>query len=148
MELNKLPKIKISKKARRVGRGHGSGRGKTAGRGTKGQKARRKIKLTFEGGALPLIKRLPFTRGKGKNKIFKIKPIIINIRALNGLPANTIIDLNTLIKNKFVKEDEARLYGVKLLGEGELTKPLIIKIPVSNNVRKKIEKIGGKVESG
>ncbi len=65
MKLSSLTKITKTRK-KRLGQGHGSGRGKTAGRGTKGQKARRNIPLTFEGGALTLIKRLPFMKGKGK----------------------------------------------------------------------------------
>ena len=69
MELNKLAKTTVKTK-KRLGQGHGSGRVKTSGRGTKGQKARGKIPLRFEGGALPLIKRMPFHRGKGKNKGF------------------------------------------------------------------------------
>ena len=69
MKLENLTKV-TDRKKKRLGQGHGSGRGKTGGRGTKGQKARGKVSLTFEGGALPLIKRLPFHRGKGKNKVF------------------------------------------------------------------------------
>jgi large subunit ribosomal protein L15 len=70
MNLNNLAKI-TTKPKRRLGQGHGSGRVKTSGRGTKGQNARSNRSLSFEGGALPLIKRLPFRRGKGKNKVFK-----------------------------------------------------------------------------
>ena len=73
MNLNKLPKLK-SKSAKRIGRGQGSGRGKTATRGTKGQKARGKIAIThphYEGGQRPLFKRLPYKRGKGNPKISK-----------------------------------------------------------------------------
>ena len=70
MKLESLPKT-TERRKKRLGLGHGSGRGKTAGRGTKGQRARGKIPISFEGGAIPLIKRLPFMRGKGKNKSFK-----------------------------------------------------------------------------
>src|SRR3989344_3742209 len=101
MELNKLSKISKREK-RRLGQGHGSGRGKTAGRGTKGQGSREKIALSFEGGALPLIKRLPFRRGKGKNKVFKKRPIIVNIKALNILKKGTVVDLKTLINHHIV----------------------------------------------
>ena len=69
MNLNQLPKIKKTSK-KRLGQGHGSGKVKTSGRGTKGQKARNKVPMYFEGGALPLIKRLPYRRGKGRNKSF------------------------------------------------------------------------------
>lgn len=144
MELSSLTKItKIRKK--RLGQGHGSGRGKTGGRGTKGQKARRTISLSFEGGALPLIKRLPFMRGKAKNKSFKKKPFIVNVKDLNTLKKDSVVDLKVLIANHLVP-DAARTYGVKILGDGELSIPLTIKLPISKNAKKKIEKIGGKID--
>lgn len=135
-----------AKKKRRLGQGHGSGRAKTAGRGTKGQKARGKIPSYFEGGALPLIKRLPFRRGKGKNKVFKKKPIIINVKVLNLLKKGSIVDIATLVENKIVDEKDAKEYGVKILGDGDLLIPLTVKLPVSKQALKKIEKIGGEVE--
>lgn len=142
--LNELLKT-TTKKKRIIGRGHGSGRGKTAGRGTKGQKARGKIKQTFEGGALSLIKRLPFRRGRGRNKSFKKKPIIINVKVLNLLPRDSVVDLEFLIKHKIVDQDQARNFGVKILGDGELSIPLTIKLPVSRGARGKIEKAHGKI---
>ena len=145
MALHKLKKIKKSGK-KRLGQGHGSGRGKTAGRGTKGQKAKGKISLSFEGGALPLIKRLPFRRGKGKNKVFKKKPMIVNIKVLNLLKKDSIVDIETLIKNRIVDEKDAKMYGVKILGEGDLKIPLTIKLPISKGAGSKIKKAGGKVE--
>ena len=145
MALNKLKKIKKSGK-KRLGQGHGSGRGKTAGRGTKGQKAKGKISLSFEGGALPLIKRLPFRRGKGKNKVFKKKPLVVNIKVLNLLKKDSIVDIETLIKNRIVDEKDAKMYGVKILGEGDLKIPLTIKLPISKGAGSKIKKAGGKVE--
>ena len=145
MSLDKLKKIKKSGK-KRLGQGHGSGRGKTAGRGTKGQKAKGKISLSFEGGALPLIKRLPFRRGKGKNKVFKKKPMIVNIKVLNLLKKDSIVDIETLIKNRIVDEKDAKMYGVKILGEGDLKIPLTIKLPISKGAGSKIKKAGGKVE--
>lgn len=144
MDLSKLPKIKSPSK-KRVGRGHGSGRGKTSGRGTKGQKARSDIALSFEGGALPLIKRLPFSRGRGKNKPIRKNPIIINVKYLNLLPENTVVDIPVLIKHKIVTDD-AKEYGVKILGEGSLKIPLTIKLPTSKGASSKISKAGGKVE--
>lgn len=146
MDISTLPKITTGRK-RRVGRGHGSGRGKTAGRGTKGQKARGKIKLSFEGGALPLIKRLPFRRGRGKNKVFKKKPIALNVKILNMLPPSATVDLKTLVAHHIVDADEARIYGVKILGEGDLSIALTVKLPVSKGARKKIETAGGAVET-
>src|SRR4030067_1764750 len=108
--LNTLKKI-TKKQKRRLGLGHGTGRGKTAGRGTKGQTSRNKLPIYFEGGALPLIKRLPFRRGKGKNKVFKKKPIIINIKVLNILKKDTVVDLKTLISHHIVNEKDAKIYG-------------------------------------
>lgn len=144
MQLHTLPKTTTTRK-RRIGRGHGSGRGKTATRGTKGQKARRTIQLHFEGGALPLIKRLPFRRGKGKNKIFKKHPIVVNVKALNLLPADTTVTVEALVKHNIIDESEAKLYGVKILGEGELSLPLMVALPVSRGARQKIESAGGKI---
>lgn len=142
MNISNLRKIK-EKKKRRLGQGSGSGRGKTAGRGTKGQKARSDIPLAFEGGALPLIKRLPFRRGKGKNRVFKKRPVIINVKMLNILPKGSKVNIETLIKNRLVDEKDARVYGVKILGDGDLLTPLIVELPVSKGARKKIEKAGG-----
>ncbi|OGH07136.1 MAG: 50S ribosomal protein L15 [Candidatus Levybacteria bacterium RBG_13_35_9] len=145
MNLNNLTKIKAKRK-RRLGQGHGSGRVKTAGRGTKGQKSRGKISLTFEGGALPLIKRLPFRRGKDKNKSFKKKPIIVNIKFLELLKPGTIVDVKTLVTNRIVNEKDAKEYGVKILGDGKITKSYIIKLPISKKAAEKIKKAGGRVE--
>lgn len=145
MKLNSLVKITRSKK-KRLGQGHGSGRGKTSGRGTKGQKARGKIPLSFEGGAVSLIKRLPFRRGKGRNKAFKRKPVIINVKALNLLPKGSRVDTETLIKHHIVDPKDARFYGIKILGEGELLVPLTIALPLSKGAKDKIIKAGGKIE--
>ncbi|MCL4418848.1 50S ribosomal protein L15 [Patescibacteria group bacterium] len=145
MELNKIEKT-TERGKRRLGLGSGSGRGKTAGRGTKGQKARGKISLSFEGGALTLIKRLPFRRGKGKHKVFKKKPLIVNVKALNLLKKDTVVDINTLIKQHIVDEKDANIYGVKILGEGEVSIPLTIKLPISERAALKVKKAGGNVE--
>lgn len=146
MKLNKL--VKITKKTkRRLGQGHGSGRGKTGGRGTKGQKARGHIPLRFEGGAVSLIKRLPFRRGKNRNKSIKRNPVVVNVKALSLLPANSEVTIEILAKHRLVDLAEAKTYGVKILGDGELPIPLIVKVPVSKGAKTKIEKAGGKVES-
>lgn len=145
MELSKLQKI-TDKRLKRVGRGHGSGRSKTSGRGTKGQKARRDIPLHFEGGALPLIKRLPFLKGKGKNFKISTKPLVVNIKYLNLLPKDSIVNLESLVKYKIVKEDDAKKYGVKILGDGELSHPLTIKLPISKSAAKKVIKAKGIIE--
>lgn len=145
MKLSSLAKITQTSK-KRLGQGHGSGRGKTAGRGTKGQNARSSRSLSFEGGALPLIKRLPFMKGKGKNKSFNNGPIGINVKDLNKLQKGSVADIKSLIENKIVDRDLAKKYGVKILGDGDLSVSLVVKLPVSKNALKKIEQAGGRVE--
>ncbi len=144
MELHKLPKT-TTKSLRRVGRGHGSGRVKTSGRGTKGQKARRDIKLSFEGGALPLIKRMPFLKGKGRNKMVAKNPVIINVEKLNTIPAKSVIDIEIAIKNKLADSSQARRFGIKVLGNGQLTQAVTVSLPCSKSAIEKIEKAGGSV---
>lgn len=144
INLNSLSK-QTTKSLRRLGRGHGSGRGKTSGRGQKGQNARSNRALSFEGGALPLIKRLPFRRGKGRNYSLNKKPIIINFKALEILPKGAIVDIETLIKHNIVVASDAKKFGVKILGEGDLSNPLVVKLPISKSAKEKLEKIGGSV---
>jgi large subunit ribosomal protein L15 len=142
----KLPKIKV-KKAKRLGRGYGSGRGgHTVGRGQKGQKARNKPGVLFEGVKMKksFIKRLPLTRGKGRLK-GRGKPIIIKLSYLNMLPASSRVDIETLVKAGIVRDKDAKAYGVKILGNGEINKKLSVFVPISNASAKKIEKVGGKV---
>ncbi len=146
MNLGNIEKTKYKKK-KRIGLGHGSGRGKTSGRGTKGQKARGDVPLDFEGGALPLIKRLPFLRGKQRNKSFQKDPIVINVSELNALPKNTVVDIENLAKHKLVELALAKANGVKILGVGELNVSLIIKLNASKGAIVKIEKAGGSVVS-
>lgn len=145
MNLTDLEKIKAKRK-KRVGQGHGSGRGKTSGRGTKGQKARGDVPLDFEGGALPLIKRLPLLRGKGRNKSIKEKPYVLNVSLLNKLPKGSVVDIETLAKHGLVKLDSAKQKGVKILGEGDITVALTVKLPISKQASEKIQKAGGSVE--
>lgn len=147
MKPEKLPKTTIKKK-KRVGRGYGSGKGgHTVGRGQKGQKARGKVGLMFEGTKVKksLLKRLPLRRGKGKLKP-KPGPVVVNLKYLNILPKNTVVDLDSLAKHGIVTKDEGERYGVKILGEGDLSIPLTIKLPISGGAKKKVEKAGGKVE--
>ena len=143
MNLTGLPKV-TKRSKRRLGQGHGTGRGKTAGRGTKGQKSRGKISLSFEGGAQPLIKRLPFRRGKGRNKSFRVKPYVLNLDKLNLLKKNSIVDIDLLIKEGLVSKD-AKKDGVKILGEGKLSVTLTVNVPTSKSAREKIETAGGKI---
>ncbi len=144
-QLHELPKV-VTKSKKVVGRGHGSGRGKTAGRGTKGQKARGTIPHYFEGGALRLIKRLPLLRGKGRNKVFLAKPVTIQVGALNSLKKDSVVDFAALIKQGLIAEEEAKRRGVKILGDGNLEIPLVVKVPVTAGAKAKIEKAGGQVE--
>ncbi len=143
---NNLPKV-VGKSAKKLGRGPGSGRGKTSGRGTKGQNARGRLSLThshFEGGQRPLIKRLPYRRGKGNSKMSK-KPIIVNLDALNIIPKTETVDLECLIKNKIVKKEDAQIYGVKILGDGKINIALTVSLPTSKSAADKITKAGGKI---
>ena len=146
MKRNDLTKTK-KKTAKRVGRGPGSGKGKTGGRGQKGQNARGKLPIThahYEGGQRPLIKRLPYRRGKGNSKISK-KPLIVNLEALNLLPKGQIVDVESLIKHGIVEKQDAGKYGVKILGDGNLSNSLTVNLPTSKSAAQKIEKAGGKI---
>lgn len=146
MNLSNLVKI-TSRTQKRKGQGHGSGKVKTSGRGQKGQKARGKIPFTrYSGGSLSFVKRLPFLRGKDKNYSFQTKPVIVDLTDLNKLPKGTTVDLASLVSHKLVKEKEAKKDGIKVLGNGELTVALTVKLPVSKSAQEKIEKAGGKVE--
>ncbi|HID16984.1 TPA: 50S ribosomal protein L15 [Candidatus Bathyarchaeota archaeon] len=144
MRLNSLPKTTTRSK-KRIGRGYGSGKGgHTVGRGTKGQKARSKVRLGFEGGQTSLIHRLPLRRGKG-NKPAGKKPLTVNVKHLNLLPADTLVTVDALIAHRIVKKDEAKKFGVKVLGDGKLAVPLRVDLPVSKGAAQKIEKAGGEV---
>lgn len=145
IELHKLPKTTISK-SKRLGRGTGSGKGKTAGRGTKGQKARGRIPLTLAQAGVSFIKRLPLYRGKYRNKPIRKKPVEVNVKYLNLFPKDSVVDIETLITHHIVDTDTAKKFGVKILGDGDLTVSLIVKLPTSRGAAKKIEKAGGKVE--
>lgn len=142
--LSSLSKI-VTRPKKRLGRGHGSGKVKTSGRGTKGQKARENIKLTFAGSSLQAswLKRLPLMRGKGKNRSHQPKSFIVNLKYLNSLKPQTEVTLESLKKHKII---ESSITKVKILGDGEITIPLIIKLPISKNAAKKVEKVGGKIE--
>lgn len=145
MNLTDLTKIKAKSK-KRVGLGHGSGRGKTAGRGQKGQKARNKVALNFEGGALPLTKRLPFLRGKGRNRALQIKDYILNLSDLNTLPKGAVVDVELLTKHGLITQPLAKHQEVKILGSGDLQVALTVKLPVSKSAAEKIKQAGGSVE--
>ena len=133
----------VAKSKRRVGRGHGSGRVKTAGRGTKGQKARGNVRLGFEGGQLPIIKRLPYLRGKGRNRSYNILSHALPLRKLNPLSKDSIVGLDILKKQGIIKETVMR---VKIVAGGRISVPLTISLPISKGAQKAIEKAGGTVK--
>ncbi len=143
MDLSKLPAI-VKRSKKRLGRGHGSGKVKTSGRGTKGQKARDSIRPGFEGGQLALIKRLPLLRGKGRNKSLNEVTFPIQVTALNSLPAGTKVTLEILAKHSMM---DASVSRVKILGSGAVTQKLDVQVPCSAGARKAIEKAGGTVNN-
>lgn len=120
MDLSNLTPI-TEKSKKRVGRGYGSGKAKTAGRGTKGQKARGKTRPGFEGGQLPLIKRLPFVRGFG-NTVLSTKPVAINAARLNVFADGSTVSPETLIEKGLVKPSyRGPIKIIGLTGQEKLT---------------------------
>ncbi len=131
------------KKNKRVGRGPGSGLGKTSGRGQKGQKSRSGSggKRGFEGGQMPIQRRMP---KRGFTNPFSKDIAIVNVEQLDTFDDGTVIDVAELIKAGFVKKLGD---GVKILGKGELKKKLTVKAhAISGGAKEKIEKAGGSVE--
>lgn len=137
------------KTERRLGRGHGSGRGKTAGRGTKGQKARTggKIHRAFNGGQTRLSKRLPFVRGLGNsNTAFRDEYTILNVEDLAAFEADAQVTPETLVSSGLFTRSQGRGL-IKILGMGEIDYALTIHAhKVSASAREKIEAAGGKIE--
>lgn len=144
MRLNDLaPEPGARKSRKRIGRGVGSGWGKTAGRGSKGQNSRSGggVRPGYEGGQMPIHRRLP---KRGFTNIFKKTYTVINIRDLAKMESGSIVDEAVLVRAGLVK---GRRDGVKLLGQGEIDIPLTVKIDlVSQSARQKIESAGGTVE--
>ena len=144
MKLNELsPAQGSAKAAYRKGRGPGSGNGKTAGKGHKGQNARSGggVRPGFEGGQLPLYRKLP---KRGFTNRFAVNYSIVNVAALNKFEDGSVVDLEALIAAKIVRKP---LDGLKVLGTGELTKKLTVKATVfSATAKEKIEAAGGKTE--
>ncbi|KKQ26296.1 MAG: 50S ribosomal protein L15 [Candidatus Woesebacteria bacterium GW2011_GWA1_37_8] len=139
----------VTKRKKRVGRGYGSGKGgHTTGRGQKGQKSRGKVGVIFEGYKVrkSFIKRLPFRRGKGRFEA-KAKPLIINLKHLEVFPENSVVNIESLVKYGIVDAKDAKTYGVKILGDGEVTRKLTVELPTSKSASEKITKKGGKVLS-
>ena len=149
MKLNSIG-IKIFKKSKRVGRGIGSGKGKTAGRGVKGQKARSGVAVkSFEGGQMPLFRRLP---KRGFNAIKnRANNLVINLRDISSLIDNKKIntgekvDLSNLLFSKDKKN--SKYVKVKILGTGEIKhKVNLLAHSFSQSAKSKIEKLGGSIE--
>lgn len=144
MKLHQLLKVK-TKSRKRAGRGIGSGLGKTAGRGTKGQKARGKIPVGFSGAGLPTFKKLPKRAGLGNRKV-SAKAKLLKLNKLNVFKPNSMVDLEQLMKAKLINEKDIKR-GVKILAGGEITRSLTVKLPVSKKAIKEIDNAGGKVEN-
>ena len=144
MELYNLsPAAGSTKEAFRKGRGHGSGNGKTGGRGHKGQKARSGggVRVGFEGGQMPLTRRIP---KRGFHNIFA-KPLeAVNVYTLEKFEDGAVVDAKALLEKGILSKCE---YGVKILGNGSLTKKLTVQASAfSASAKEKIEAAGGKVE--
>ena len=144
MKLHELAPPSNSRKAsRRLGRGVGTGRGKTAGRGTKGYNSRSGggVRPGYEGGQMPIQRRLP---KRGFTNIFRKKIAVINIRDLLTFKSGSLVDETALVKAGLIK---GKKDGIKLLGQGEISVALNIKLNnVSTKAREKIEGAGGSVE--
>jgi large subunit ribosomal protein L15 len=143
MELHDLRPPKGAKKSRkRVGRGISAGQGKTAGRGTKGQLARSKVRVGFEGGQNPIFRRMPFKRGF--INIFKTRYEVINVKQLEQLEIDEPITPELLVERGVTRGPE---FKVKVLGDGEITKAVTVRAhKFSQSARQKIEAAGGTVE--
>ncbi|HHW06100.1 MAG TPA: 50S ribosomal protein L15 [Clostridia bacterium] len=144
MKLHELKPAKGSRfKAHRVGRGIGSGSGKTSGRGHKGQKARSGggVRPGFEGGQMPLYRRLP---KRGFTNVFKKEIVAVNVETLNRFEAGTEVTPALLVESGVIKSVKD---GVKILGNGSLEKALTVKAhSFSQSAREKIEAAGGRAE--
>ena len=144
MKIHELsPVAGSTKEVKRIGRGHGSGNGKTAGKGHKGQKARagRGQRFGFEGGQMPLQRRVP---KRGFNNIFATEYATVNVAALDAFEDGAVVDAAALIEKGLIKKEYD---GVKVLGNGELTKKLTVKATAfSATAKDKIVAAGGKYE--
>ena len=143
MNLHELSPAQKNKPSKRIGRGHGSGWGKTAGKGHKGQKARSggSIRPGFEGGQMPLQRRIP---KRGFNNIFAKNIVAINVSALEAFDNDAEVTAEALIEKGIINK---AYDGVKILGNGTLTKKLNVKVAAySESAKQKIESAGGKAE--
>lgn len=145
MDLSKLPKT-TTRSNKRLGRGYGSGKGgHTSSRGQKGQRSRSSLPMWFEGGQLPQIRRFPFIRGKSRFKSLKPEVIEINLTALQSFSSGSVIDTKSLVKAGLIKDTDLKQKTVKILGRGNLDKPLTVTINISKLAAAKVKKAGGTV---
>ncbi len=145
MFLSNLPKI-TQRPKKRLGRGHGSGKGEKSGRGiTRHQKAREDIPLGFEGGQGRMVKRYPLLRGKGRNRSLQEKPLVISLQDLSVFEDGAVISRKTLVEKHIIRESDSKM-DLKVLANGTVNKKLIIELPVSDSVKKIIEAAGGEVK--
>lgn len=145
-ELSNLHPPAGSRKERmRIGRGEGSGKGKTAGRGTKGQGARGGVRRGFEGGQMPLYRRLP---ARGFTNIFSVRDDVVSVDAVAAaFEAGETVDIGNLVSRGLVHLARGR--GVKILGDGEIAHAVNVRgVKVSGGAREKILAAGGSVEEG
>ena len=142
MKLHELKPAEGSRQLRnRVGRGTSSGNGKTAGRGQKGQKARSKVRVGFEGGQMPLFRRMP---KRGFKSVNRKDYAIVNLETLNKFEDGTEVTPALLVETRVVKDEKD---GIKVLGNGELTKKLTVKASkFSASAKAAIEAAGGTAE--
>lgn len=144
MKLHELtPAYGSTKEAKRIGRGHGSGNGKTAGKGHKGQKARagHGMRPGFEGGQMPLQRRIP---KRGFNNIFAKEIVAVNVAALNVFEDGAVVDATALQAKGIIKKADTAL---KVIGNGNITKKLTVKANAfSKSAEEKITNAGGKIE--
>lgn len=144
MNLSQLkPPVGAIKKRKRIGRGDGSGHGGTSTKGHKGQKARSggKVRRGYEGGQMPLSRRLP---KRGFRNVFKKEILVVNLGRLNSFPEGSTVDMEALLKAGILKKTGD---GVKILGKGSINGALKLKVNmISRTAKEKVEAAGGSVE--
>ncbi len=144
MDLSQLkPPAGAVKKRKRIGRGDGSGHGGTSTKGHKGQKARSggKVRRGFEGGQMPLARRLP---KRGFRNVFRKEIMVVNLDQLNTFPKGAVVDAAALLESGILKKTGD---AIKILGNGSVDRPLSLKINmISRSAKEKIEAAGGSIE--
>lgn len=141
MKLHSLTQL-VERPKKRMGRGHGSGKVKTGGRGTKGQKARGTVRFGFEGGQKMLHHRLPFLRGKTRNDSQKLPVFEVQLSALSVFSKGDTVTLESLLKKGLVPEGAKH---VKVIGNDTISNAVTISVPTTKGAKAAIEKAGGTV---